>query len=53
MTTATNPPRIRHAFTPLLRRSDKICTFAYRPAGVPLIGRASADGERPALSGHS
>lgn len=51
MTTATHPHRIRPAVEPLLRRSDLICTFAYRPHDVPLVGRASAGGECPARSG--
>lgn len=45
------PPRIRLVSAPLLRRSDFICTFAYRPGHAPLSGRASAGGECPAHSG--
>lgn len=51
MSTATRPPCIRAAVEPLLRRSGKICTFAYRPHDAPLAGRASAGGECPARSG--
>ena len=51
MTTARRPPCIRAAVAPLLRRSDFICTFAYRPHDAPLAGRASAGGECPARSG--
>ena len=51
MSTDTHPLRIRPAVEPLLRRSDKICTFAYRPRDAPLTGRASAGGECPAHSG--
>lgn len=52
MTTATHPPCIRAAVAPLLRRSDFICTFAYRPHDALLVGRASASGECPAHSGY-
>lgn len=45
------PPRNRLVSAPLLRRSDFCCTFAYRPHGAPLAGRASAGGENPAHSG--
>lgn len=48
---APYPPRNRLVSAPLLRRSDFCCTFAYRPRGVPLAGRASAGGEHPAHSG--
>lgn len=51
MTTARRPPCIRAAVAPLLRRSDKICTFAYRPNDATLAGRASSSDERPARSG--
>ena len=52
MSTATRPPRVRTAVAPLLRRSDEICTFAYRSRGALLNGRAFMNDERPAHSGH-